>query len=155
MIRKLLGICTTLFSFALMNGNVALADNGSYRFTETSSIKSDISQLGLDYTDYKLISDKNYNRTDVIALSESYIDSGNTKQIVNYVYVYNPYKMRDDVSSITLKYNESSITQKVESFTKDYLTNIVKYKVDFRMPSYSEFKRRYDISSQIVDKMVF
>ena len=69
MIRKLLGICTTLFSFALMNGNVALADNGSYRFTETSSIKSDISQLGLDYTDYKLISDKNYNRTDVIALS--------------------------------------------------------------------------------------
>ena len=160
MIRKLLGICTTLFSFALMNGNVVLANNGSYRFTETSSIKSDISQLGLDYTDYKLISDKNYNRTDVIALSESYIDSGNTKQIVNYVYVYNPYKMRDDVSSITLKYNESSITQKVESFTKDYLTNIVKYKVDFRMPSYSELKRRYDISSvtyndNSVDKIDF
>lgn len=147
MIKKLLGICTTLVPLVLMNGNVALADTGSYRFTDTSSIKSDISQLGLDYTDYKLISDKNYNRTDVIALSESYIDSGNTKQIVNYVYVYNPYKMRDDVSSITLKYNESSITQKVESFTKDYLTNIVKYKVDFRMPSYSELKRRYDISA--------
>ena len=147
MIKKLLGICTTLVPLVLMNGNVALADTGSYRFTDTSSIKSDISQLGLDYTDYKLISDKNYNRTDVIALSESYIDSGNTKQIVNYVYVYNPYKMRDDVSSITLKYNESSITQKVESFTKDYLTNIVKYEVDFCMPSYSELKRRYDISS--------
>lgn len=147
MIRKLLGICSTLVPLALMNGNVVLADTGSYRFSDTSSIKSDITQLGLDYTDYKLISDKDYNRTDVIALSESYIDSGNTKQIINYVYVYNPYKMRDDVSNITLKYNESSITQKVESFTKDNLTNIVKYKIDFRMPSYSELKRRYDISA--------
>lgn len=147
MIKKLLGICITLVPLALMNGNVALADTGSYRFSDTSSIKNDITQLGLDYTDYKLISDKDYNRTDVIALSESYIDSGNTKQIVNYVYVYNPYKMCDDVSSITLKYNESSITQKVESFTKDYLTNIVKYKIDFRMPSYGELKRKYDISS--------
>lgn len=149
MIRKLLGICTTIVPLALMNGNIALADTGSYRFTDTSSIRDDITQLGLDYQDYKLISDKNYNRTDVIALSESYIDSGNTKQIVNYVYVYNPYSIKEDVTSFTLKYNESSITQKVESYTKDYFLNIVKYKVDFKMPSYSDLKRRYDISSLI------
>lgn len=146
MLKKILSIFSIFAPLSLMNGNVFLADTGSYRFTDDSSIKSDITQLGLDYSDYKLISDKNYNRTDVIALSESYIDSGNSKQIVNYVYVYNPYKMIDDVLSITLKYNDSSIIQKVESSTKDYLTNIVKYKVDFRMPSYSELKRRYDIS---------
>lgn len=149
MIRKLLGICTTIVPLALMNGNIALADTGSYRFTDTSSIRDDITQLGLDYQDYKLISDKNYNRTDVIALSESYIDSGNTKRIVNYVYVYNPYSIKEDVTSFTLKYNESSITQKVESYTKDYFLNIVKYKVDFKMPTYSDLKRRYDISSLI------
>ena len=147
MIKKLLGICTTLVPLALMSGNVALADTGSYRFTDTSSIRDDITQLGLDYQDYKLISDKNYDRTDVIALSESYIDSGNTKQIVNYVYVYNPYSIKEDVTSFVLKYNESSITQKVESYTKDYFLNIVKYKVDFKMPTYSDLKRRYDISS--------
>lgn len=147
MIKKLLGICTTLVPLALMNGNVALADTGSYRFTDTSSIRDDITHLGLDYQDYKLISDKNYNRTDVIALSESYIDSGNTKQIVNYVYVYNPYSIKEDVTSFALRYNKSSVTQKVESYTKDYFTNIVKYKIDFRMPTYSDLKRRYEISS--------
>lgn len=147
MIRKLLGICTTIVPLALMNGNIALADTGSYRFTDISSIRDDITQLGLDYQDYKLISDKNYNRTDVIALSESYIDSGNTKQIVNYVYVYNPYAIKEDVTSFTLKYNDLSVTQKVESYTKDYLTNIVRYKVDFKMPTYSDLNRRYEISS--------
>ncbi|OKZ90046.1 MAG: hypothetical protein BHW10_03875 [Clostridium sp. CAG:307_30_263] len=149
MIKKLFGICTTLVPLALMTGNVALADTGSYRFTDTSSIRDDITQLGLDYQDYKLISDKNYDKTDVIALSESYIDSGNTKQIVNYVYVYNPYSIKEDVTSFVLKYNESSITQKVDSYTKDYFLNIVKYKVDFKMPTYSDLKRRYDISSLI------
>lgn len=149
MIKKLLGICTTLVPLALMTGNVALADTGSYRFTDTSSIRDDITQLGLDYQDYKLISDKNYDRTDVIALSESYLDSGNTKQIVNYVYVYNPYSIKEDVTSFVLKYNETSIIQKVESYTKDYFLNIVKYKVDFKMPTYSDLKRRYDISSLI------
>lgn len=147
MVKKLFGICTMLVSLTLMTGNVVLADNGSYRFTDTSSIKSDIAQLGLDYKDYKLISDNNYNHTDVIALSESYIDSGNTKQIVNYVYVYNPYSAKEDVTSFTLNYNELSVTQKVESYTKDYLTNIVRYKVDFKMPTYSDLERRYEISS--------
>lgn len=147
MIKKLLGICTTLVPLALMTGNVALADTGSYRFTDTSSIRDDITQLGLDYQDYNLISDKNYDKTDVIALSESYIDSGNTKQIVNYVYVYNPYSIKEDVTSFALRYNKSSVTQKVESYTKDYLLNIVKYKVDFKMPTYSDLERRYEISS--------
>lgn len=147
MIKKLLGICTTLVPLSLMNGNVVLADTGSYRFSDTSSIRDDITQLGLDDQDYKLISDKNYDRTDVIALSESYIDSGNTKQIVNYVYVYNPYSIKEDVTSFVLKYNESSVTQKIESYTKDYFLNIVRYKVDFKMPTYSDLNRRYEISS--------
>lgn len=147
MIKKLLGICTTLVPLSLMNGNVVLADTGSYRFSDTSSIRDDITQLGLDDQDYKLISDKNYDKTDVIALSESYIDSGNTKQIVNYVYVYNPYAIKEDVTSFTLKYNDLSVTQKVESYTKDYLTNIVRYKVDFKMPTYSDLNRRYEILS--------
>lgn len=143
--KNYLMIASTLVPLAFV-GNVSLAET-SYRFSDNSSIKKDITQLGLDYYDYKLISDKNYDKTDVIALSESYIDSGNSKQIVNYVYVYNPYSIKEDVVSFTLKYNESSVTQKVESYTKDYLTNIVRYKVDFKMPTYSDSKRRYEISS--------
>lgn len=147
MIRKLLGICITLVPLVLMNANVSLADTGSYRFSDISTVKSDITQLGLNYYDYKLISDKNYDKTDVISLSESYIDSGNTKQIVNYVYVYNPFALKDDVKSFSLKYNNSIITQDVLSSTRDVLSNIVKYKVDFKMPTYSDLERRYEISS--------
>lgn len=151
-------IASTLVPLAFV-GNVSLAES-SYRFSDNSSIKNDIAQLGLDYSDYKLISDKNYDKTDVIGLSESYIDDGSTKQIINYVYVYNPFSLKDDVKSFSLKYNNSIINENVLSLTKDVITNVVKYKVDFKMPTYSEYERNYSItsitySSGVSDKIDF
>lgn len=153
MVKKLLlGFTSVLGIFSL--NSFSYASEISYTFTDSSLIRSDISHLGLNDKDYCVIKDKDYNQTDIIALSESYIGSGNSKKIYNYVYFYNAYEIEDSFKSININYsannNENSGKTKdveLEYISEDTSLHIIKYKFDFGTSSYEDILRNYTINS--------
>lgn len=153
MLKKLLFGITSVLGIVSLN-SFSYASEISYTFTDSSLIRSDISNLGLNDSDYCVIDDKDYNQTDIIALSESYIDSGNSKKIYNYVYFYNAYEIEDSFKTINIKYstnnNENSGKTKdvdLEYISEDTSLHIVKYKFDFVTSSYEDILRNYTINS--------
>ena len=88
-INKLLLTASTAV-LALFTINCVHAEEVSTsRFSDSTSIQDDLKNANLDIKDYIQMSDKQFNRFDVILLTEN-VDSDNT--LLNYVYVYNPFK---------------------------------------------------------------
>lgn len=153
MFKKLFIGFTSVIGLMSLN-SFSYASEISYTFTDSSLIRSDISHLGLDDSDYCVVNDKDYNQTDIIALSESYIESGNSKKIYNYVYFYNAYKIDDSFKSININYstnnNENSGKTKdvdLKYISEDSSLHIIKYKFDFGTSSYEDILRNYTINS--------
>lgn len=137
-----LSFVVLIFNFC----NISFADSGSYIFNDNSFIADDLEKLGLDVSDYILKADSNYDKTDIIAISESYLDNGNFKSIVNYVYFYNPCRLIDDVEYISVKYNDSILKTSCYLVSYYSLKNISKYKIDLKVPSLSDIEREYCIT---------
>lgn len=149
-INKLLLTASTAV-LALFTINCVHAEEiSTSRFSDSTSIQDDLKNANLDIKDYIQMSDKQFNRFDVVLLTEN-VDSDNT--LLNYVYVYNPFKAAGSyiVSNFNYTYNNEYFSLPGELVSKT--DTISKYKIDTDIMYLDKIssERNYKFDSIVVD----
>lgn len=109
-------------------------------FTQETTIKDDLENLGLNYDNYKIVtSDESYDKTNVVAIAEA------TNQTGLYIYTYNPVvTSKTIVEKVTISYND----KKNNTFECSNISNIFgirKYYVTCQLPTNDT--RKYKIGN--------
>lgn len=119
-------------------------------FYDNSGIANDIEKCNLDIKDYASMNDAQYNKYDVILVTES-IDTDNS--LLNYIYVYNAYRKPTEYLVNSFKYMLNNEYIYATGKLVDRTATISKYKVDTNI-TYNDsqtIKRNYKFNSLTVN----
>lgn len=119
-------------------------------FTDNSGIAKDIVTCDLDLNDYKKMNDVQYNKYDVILLTESVAQDNS---LINYIYVYNAYRKPEEYSVKSFQYSINNSFIYASSTLVDKTDTISKYKVitNIKYSDTTTTNRNYVISSAMIN----
>lgn len=119
-------------------------------FTDNSGIEKDIVTCDLDLNDYKKMNDVQYNKYDVILLTESVAQDNS---LINYIYVYNAYRKPEEYSVKSFQYSINNSFIYASSTLVDKTDTISKYKVITNIKYFdtTTTNRNYVISSAMIN----
>lgn len=120
------------------------------RYTDTSGIKEDLSYSNLNISDYPSMNDSQFNKYDVILLTEA-VDTDNF--ILNYIYVYNPFRTPGKYDLTSINYTLNNSYYSLPAVLVDTSETISKYRVKTEtvLNDKATAVRNYNVESIIVD----
>ncbi len=120
------------------------------RYTDTSGIKEDLSYSNLNIDDYPSMNDSQFNKYDVILLTEA-VDTDNF--ILNYIYVYNPFRTPGKYNLTSINYTLNNSYYSLPAVLVDTSETISKYRVKTEtvLNDKATAVRNYNVESIIVD----
>lgn len=120
------------------------------RYTDTSGIREDLSYSNLNISDYPFINDSQFNKYDVILLTEA-VDTDN--HILNYIYVYNPFRTPGKYNITSFNYLINDCYYSLSGVLVDTSETISKYRVRTELVFNDELSstRNYNFESIVVD----
>lgn len=119
-------------------------------FYDNSGIANDIAKCNLDIKDYASMSDAQYNKYDVILLTESVAQDNS---LINYIYVYNAYRKPEEYRVKSFQYSINNSFIYASSTLVDKTDTISKYKVitNIKYSDTTTTNRNYVISSAMIN----
>lgn len=122
----------------------------SQTFYDNSGIANDIAKCNLDIKDYASMNDAQYNKYDVILLTESVAQENS---LINYIYVYNAYRKPEEYSVKSFQYSINNSFIYASSTLVDKTDTISKYKVITNIKYFdtTTINRNYVISSAMIN----
>lgn len=119
-------------------------------FTDNSGIANDIVTCDLALNDYKRMNDIQYNKYDVILLTESVAQDNS---LINYIYVYNAYIKPEEYNVKSFQYSINNSFIYASSTLVDKTDTISKYKVitNIKYSDTTTTNRNYVISSAMIN----
>lgn len=119
-------------------------------FTDNSGIANDIVTCDLALNDYKRMNDIQYNKYDVILLTESVAQDNS---LINYIYVYNAYIKPEEYNIKSFQYSINNSFIYASSTLVDKTDTISKYKVitNIKYSDTTTTNRNYVISSAMIN----
>lgn len=122
----------------------------SQTFYDNSGIANDIAKCNLDIKDYKKMNDVQYNKYDVILLTESVAQDNN---LINYIYVYNAYRKPEEYSVKSFQYSINNSFIYASSTLVDKTDTISKYRIitNIKYSDTTTTNRNYVISSAMIN----
>ena len=119
-------------------------------FTDNSGIANDIVTCDLALNDYKRMNDIQYNKYDVILLTESVAQDNS---LINYIYVYNAYIKPEEYNIKSFQYSINNSFIYASSTLVDKTDTISKYKVitNIKYSDTTTTNRNYVISSVMIN----
>lgn len=119
-------------------------------FTDNSGIANDIVTCDLALDDYKRMNDIQYNKYDVILLTESVAQDNS---LINYIYVYNAYIKPEEYNIKSFQYSINNSFIYASSTLVDKTDTISKYKVitNIKYSDTTTTNRNYVISSAMIN----
>lgn len=122
----------------------------SQTFYDNSGIANDIAKCNLDIKDYKKMNDVQYNKYDVILLTESVAQDNS---LINYIYVYNAYRKPEEYSVKSFQYSINNSFIYASSTLVDKTDTISKYRIitNIKYSDTTTTNRNYVISSAMIN----
>lgn len=122
----------------------------SQTFYDNSGIANDIAKCNLDIKDYKKMNDVQYNKYDVILLTESVAQDNS---LINYIYVYNAYRKPEEYSVKSFQYSINNSFIYASSTLVDKTDTISKYMIitNIKYSDTTTTNRNYVISSAMIN----
>lgn len=119
-------------------------------FYDNSGIANDIAKCNLDIKDYASMSNAQYNKYDVILLTESVAQDNS---LINYIYVYNAYRKPEEYRVKSFQYSINNSFIYASSTLVDKTDTISKYKVitNIKYSDTTTTNRNYVISSAMIN----
>lgn len=112
-------------------------------FSNNTTIKEDFSKTNLTYTDYYRKADVNYNKTDLVLITEHYTD----EVINNYFYFYNAYEMPNSITDVTFEVNGKKYDAGLILVKADNMSGICKYYSNTGFAYKNDETRNYNVLS--------